>query len=116
MSFSDFRGIFETLLAGSVREDKQNEAVNEERMGVLKTVCEGIASVIGDDQKAELKLHPAFRSGGVSIKVPSVNLNKEQILKLKSVLEQCTTFEMLPLVSGKVEITATVSEVFNTTN
>lgn len=79
---------------------------------VLERVYNGFREAFGDDAKVELKLHPAFRTGGVSAEVSEVSFDKTKVLQLTEALKDCGTFEVLPLTNGNVNVTATVKQVF----
>lgn len=109
----DFRMGFEVLLGAVVREGAvQNAEVNPERLLVLERAYNGFRAVFDDGANVELKLHPAFRSGGLTAEVSGVSFDKTKVLRLAETLKDCDTFEVLPLTNGNVVVTATVKQVF----
>lgn len=110
---NEFFYAFEALIANAVRNDTEKKVINKERLSELEEIFEEITEVIGNNQKVTLKLFPTFSSGSVSAELTNIDFNREQILKLKTILEKCDTFEMYPLVSGHVSIGVTVPGVFD---
>ena len=106
----DFGEAFEASLHNALNENEQNAKIVPERFTVLGKVFNDFREIVG--KEPELKLHPAFASGGVSVEVPSIKLNQAEALNLKEVLSKCNTFEIVPLTNGNIFVSVTVSGVF----
>ena len=111
---NEFEIIFEGLLSEVIRENGlRREAIVPERLKVLEGACEAFTEVLGKGQVAEIKFRPEFRSGGISITVPSVNLDQNGVLRLGEVLRDCNTFEVVPRTDGTMFVTTTVKGLFS---
>lgn len=97
----------------AVTEGNENKEIVPERYEVLSQVYTEIYSMA--ETMPELRLFPNFASGGVTVEVPAIHLDKDGALRLKEVLSRCNTFEILPLNDGTVRASATVNGVFKTT-
>lgn len=110
---NEFGNFFEGMMLEVLRENAmRNDTVVPERMKVLEQAAEGFTRIIGRGEAANMKLHPEFRSGGISIKVPDVNLNADEVFQLREILKCCDTFEVIQHTDGQMSVTATVKGIF----
>jgi len=107
-----FSEVFEALLVAAVKDGSADtNAVNAERLEVLKSVYNELSEIIGT--KATLKLYPRFASGSVSIEIPEIHFEGDEISRLRNALSKCNTFELIPLSNGGLRASVTVKGVFN---
>ncbi len=86
--------------------DTANKVIIPERFEVLKEVFGGFIGIFKVLPRIDLR--PNFYSGGVCIDIPSFELNADELLSLKAVLGKCDCFEICPLNSGKLAVSATL--------
>lgn len=106
-----FEHVFEALLVAAVKDGSSDGSINEERLEVLKSVYNEISEIVGT--KATLKLYPRFASGSVSIEIPEIHFEQNEVLRLREILSKCNTFELVPLTDGRLRTSVTVKGVFN---
>ena len=110
-SLSDFGAVFESLIREAIRNQQPAKQIVPERLKVLGEIYNDLSELTGT--QAELKLRPKFASGDVTIRLPQMHIEGEQVQKLKEVLERCNTFEILPLRDGSIEASVTIDGVFD---
>lgn len=94
-----------------MQESNSNLKVNRDGLMKLTSVHSDISALLSG--RAEIKLHPVFDAGDVSIEVESVELSGEEVLKFKSILEQCDTFAVVPVGNGKIKASVTLKRIFD---
>lgn len=107
----DFEKFFNECLSTVIRNNRLNPGtINRERLDVVEAVSKEFFEIVGAQTK--ININPVAAFGSVTIQVPEIHLEKERVLKLKSALQKCDTFEILPLLSGNLNISVTVQNVF----
>ena len=102
--------VFRVVLGRAIKENARDKQIVPEKFGELVRVFKGLKELFGKD--IDVKLRPAFSAGSITVKVSEVTLDGAASKKLKAVLEKCNTFEVTPLVSGKVDIGVTIKGLF----
>lgn len=103
----EFRSMLQEAINAGNRE---NNEVVPERLAVLCWVYEELAELL--ECKPELVMRPAFISGSVCAKTSEISLNRNQLVRMKEVLDKCDTVDIWPLADGSVSFDVTVRGVF----
>lgn len=110
MDKNEFMGLFESILKNCSNGSTVSKPIDRERLAVLEKVYEEFSVLF--DGEPELKLSPRFSSGSVSVTTRSAELGRDKLEKLKSMLSECDTFSVDPLVDGRLSIAITIQHVF----
>lgn len=90
-----------------IPEDRE---IDRERMEIFHKVAYGLAFLFRTT--AQIKLHPKFAAGGVTVEVPSIKLNPETGKYLSDIIAESSAFEIVPLLNGNIRIGVTVQHIY----
>ncbi len=101
---------FIPALKAAIEQGRKRTVVKPEKYKTLLAVYEQMQQVFG--VSPTLKLNPAFASGSVEVKVPTVALDKKAMLQLKKLLSSCGALEIVPLVGEVLSVAVTIWQVY----
>ncbi len=100
------------LLSESVREARRELEFDPQKAEILRFVCQKISEVLGDGEKVSVRLHPEFNSGGVELRVESIELDRHGVEEFRDILKECSSIDIEPLTDGRISFSASVYGVF----
>ena len=101
--------IIEAVLRSPDARTNSEPEIVPERFEVLTQVYNRFAKLSG--KVPNIRVRGGFNAGSVSIEIPSMQLNEREVLELREILQNCNTFEVVPLANGEVGIGVTVKGV-----
>lgn len=104
-----FDDIFATAMRDVMANAHRGKRIVPERMEVFQRVFDELASLTGNSP--EMSLHPAFSSGSVSLTAEILDFKRDDLARLKEVLDSCDTLEF-GSQNGFVKVSVTVAGLF----